>query len=95
MVTLRYPPCEAIQSRRPGQRPRLEHSVCGRSCLHGNVLSMQVTEAQADDVQFLGKDLDDLTSLAVTLGRRRAKVEASKMVCKWDEAGQLLLLPMP
>lgn len=56
---------------------------------------MQVTEAQTDKVQFLGKALDGLASLTVTLGRRRAKVEASKTVCKWDEAVQLLLLPMP
>lgn len=61
----------------------------------GNVLSNQVTEAQADDIQFLSKALDDLANLAITPGSRRAKVEASKMVFEWDEAVQLLLLLMP
>lgn len=87
-VTFGYPAGrEVIQARRPGQRPGVEHGARGRTALVGNVLSMKVTEAQADDVEFLSGALDDLANFAMVLQRRRAKAEGP-VVSKWDEAVQ-------
>lgn len=55
--------------------------------LVGNVLSMKVTEAQADDVEFLSGALDNLANFAMVLQHHHVKAEGP-MVLKWDKAVQ-------
>ena len=55
--------------------------------LVGNILSMKVMEAQADDVEFLSGVLDNLVNFAMVLQCCCVKAEGP-MVLKWDKAVQ-------
>lgn len=55
--------------------------------LMGNILNMKVTEAQADDIEFLLGVLDDLANFIMMLQHYCAKVEGP-MILKWDKTMQ-------
>ena len=54
----------------------------------GGFLSMKVTEAQANDMEFLSGALDNLANFTMVLQHCHAKAEGPVM-SKWDEAVQV------
>ena len=87
-VTFGYPASqEVIQAHQPSQHPGVEHRAHGHTALVGNVLSMKVMEAQANDVEFLLGALDNLANFTMVLQHHHAKAEGP-VVSKWDKAVQ-------
>ena len=78
---------EVIQAHQPSQHPGVEHKAYGCMALVGNILSMKVMEAQADDMEFLLGVLDNLVNFAMVLQCCCVKAKGLIM-SKWDEAVQ-------